>query len=73
MKLKPCPFCGGTNIGWTCYEFPPAGFTDYRMVCGTKMEHGRYIDGCGATTGSCLSLEDAKFVWNRRLFNDGCD
>ena len=68
--LMPCPFCGGTNlfIGTIAEcemqdeSHPDYDFNSrfYTVVCD-------YTEGgCGASIGSCLSVEEAVDVWNRR-------
>lgn len=52
--LKPCPFCGGSNIdasGWASE--------------GTT---GPACDDCGGSVGSCFDPENANVAaWNRRV------
>lgn len=53
-KLKPCPFCGGTDIVIAqTPEFPSGGY----MLCR----------GCYATTRSGIYTDEAVANWNRRV------
>lgn len=60
MKLKPCPFCGGTNA-----VIESNGIGDYYVICGSDDEGE---DSCGARTDDsrCESKEHAAERWNRR-------
>lgn len=54
MKLKPCPFCGGTNL---------------RFTNGTHVaRHANSVlcKDCGAKNGFYLLRENAIKQWNRR-------
>lgn len=53
IKIKTCPFCGD-----------PA--------CNVATISKRYYVrcfGCGATSNTCISLEEAVINWNRRVDN----
>lgn len=54
-ELKPCPFCGKTNI-FVCKEDG-----EYQVVCDFSQE------GCGASSGFRESMKKAVEVWNRRV------
>lgn len=58
IELKPCPFCGRTDI-----HIEPNGIGDYSVVCGHE------LTGCGASTSDyrCESEEQAVERWNRRM------
>ena len=60
-ELKPCPFCGGTNI-----QIESNGIGDYYCVCGDI--DGAY-PGCGARTDDfkCEGKEYAAKRWNQRV------
>ena len=67
-KLKPCPFCGGNNVGFNeckgledCSNFEEcsnAGY--YAVVCDANN------GGCGSASGYRQTAEEAAAVWNRR-------
>lgn len=48
--LKPCPFCGSTNL------VIPQGAPEYWVLC----------DDCNASTEACTLQETAVKRWNRR-------
>lgn len=54
-KLKPCPFCGGTNIHIMDMGYP---HWVYCGDCGARV-HGGVV---GETLGKIASVE----AWNRR-------
>ena len=56
-KIKPCPFCGGTDMFRFVYP--------YRRKPGLR---GCYVrcNGCGATSGNYETIEDAEKAWNER-------
>lgn len=70
MKLKPCPFCGGVDIGIEQQyerhlvlrkrEFKPSTLSE---------EHQVFCRTCGCGTGLRFYLEDAFDAWNRRANN----
>ena len=72
VELKPCPFCGGQNIGFDscklleeCANFEECRLSEYHsIVC--KCIKG----GCGASSGYYLTVEDAIEAWNRRTRHD---
>lgn len=53
--LRPCPFCGGTNV----YLSNSGGI--WKTTCGTWQEKG-----CGATAGIRASEDESREAWNRR-------
>lgn len=74
-ELKPCPFCGNTNIHKTnCRELEDCAHFE---VCDTDILYFAYVcsvnhGGCGATTGYYETEEEAIEAWNRRA-DDGRD
>ena len=67
-ELKPCPFCGGTELIITscveledCNNFAECGGTPNYIVCCDYKQ-----GGCGAASGYCLNEEEAIEAWNRR-------
>ena len=55
-KLKPCPFCGSTDIVITQNNgFLSGGYAMCR--------------GCSATTRSSIYTDEAVANWNRRTYN----
>lgn len=58
--VKPCPFCGGSNLFEESYE-NGIGWR-YRIICGD----------CYATVddGTLRSIEDAVEAWNRRSIDE---
>lgn len=56
IKLKPCPFCGGTA------KIKDAAF---------KKVFWAECTGCGANTSACGNAEEAESVWNKRVVKDG--
>lgn len=69
-ELKPCPFCGGTNIFvGTVAEVKLMDETDedYVLCSGLFQAVCDYnAGGCGASSGCCLSKDAAIAAWNRR-------
>ena len=67
-KLKPCPFCGGTNISISnckelggCENFGECEEDGYiSAVCDFNK------DGCGASSGYYKTKTEAIAAWNRR-------
>ncbi len=60
-ELKPCPFCGSTDI-------------DYGICTGTMRGFG-YVqcENCGAEireVKKCKTADTAIAAWNRRLMDD---
>lgn len=70
-KLKPCPFCGGTNlfVGTIAdVEMQSEDHEDYEYNSEHYVVVCDYTEGgCGASTGggACCE-EEAIEVWNRR-------
>lgn len=65
-KLKPCPFCGSTNIiVSSCKEWEEnyVGECEEYVAVICNSEEG----GCGANSGYCRTEEEAIEVWNRRV------
>lgn len=56
-QLKPCPFCGRTHI-------------ILRRESKHTSLYSCYYAACGATTGLCVSRENAVERWNRRTAHD---
>ena len=57
-KLKPCPFCGGNNLG---YKNIYGGYThEFKVFCRK----------CGSEGSAKGTKRAAKNVWNRRADND---
>lgn len=55
--LKPCPFCGGSNLYQFIYPFKrKPGLRGCYVKC----------NGCGACTGTHETIEEAKNAWNER-------
>lgn len=69
IKLKPCPFCGNTNIYETnCRELEECAHFE---ECDTDIMYFAYVcsvnhGGCGAATGYYEHEEEAIEAWNRR-------
>lgn len=77
-KLKPCPFCGKrvaeisdahelAECGNFEAEECPCESFENAVECGLKIvvcnvQRG----GCGASSGYCLTREQAVYEWNRR-------
>ena len=65
-NLKPCPFCGGTNLNiegkdiWGPNDLPYNPKHIFRIKC-SALE-----GGCGATNGYYRTEEGAIEAWNRR-------
>lgn len=73
IKLKPCPFCGGTKIfvgsvaeielmdkydeNYDLYN------SQFQVVCDS------IAGGCGASSGCCKNKAAAIEAWNRRADN----
>lgn len=59
--LKPCPFCGGTNI-----SILSNGIGDFYAICDGDDEDEAF---CGARTSDrgCETPEGAARRWNRRV------
>lgn len=72
VELKPCPFCGGQNIGADscngleeCANFEECDSQYHAIVCNCNK------GGCGASSGYYPTLEKAIEAWNRRTrFDD---
>ena len=66
-ELKPCPFCGGTNIVMcrepNFWEGHINGY-QYQVVCDAS------CGGCGSSCGYEESITEAREAWNRRAEND---
>lgn len=63
-KLKPCPFCGATEITTSNHSglFIEEGVCEYRVLCTV----------CGANTGwENRTREEAIEAWNRRANDEG--
>ena len=59
MKLKPCPFCGSTEVDFdgTLVPVDSEEWTgDSWVIC----------ENCGCSSAICDSEEEAANVWNRR-------
>jgi len=54
--MKPCPFCGSTNIKEFVYPYLKPGLRGCFVFCAR----------CGAQTGKYKDIEKAKQVWNER-------
>lgn len=60
-KLKPCPFCGRTEM-LTIDSMEDYLKDDiYRILCNIK------DDGCGSSSGWYYSEEEAIRAWNTRI------
>lgn len=71
-KLKPCPFCGGTNIkmyGGICLTMGTIECED----CGAYFEVEIDIDTKKMTEDECTDklCDELMKCWNRRVENDG--
>ena len=71
LKLKPCPFCGGTQlfVGTIAeIEMQDEDHPDYLHSSKIYAVVCDYIKGgCGASTGGgAISKEEAIEAWNRR-------
>lgn len=60
--LKPCPFCGSTDILY----FDNSGYT-----IGPSLSYGMFCTGCGAHTELHDTLDEAIKAWNRRVNDYG--
>ena len=60
MELKPCPFCGSTDV-YISFRYPLLG-EGLRMlvVCNC----------CGCMTAQCRNEDKAVEAWNRRSDNE---
>lgn len=70
-ELKPCPFCGGTNlfIGTIAEcEMQDESHPDYQNNSAVYTVVCDYLEGgCGASTGgSARNENEAISLWNRR-------
>ena len=73
IKLKPCPFCGGTKIFVgsvaeieltdECDENYDSYNSQFQVVCDFN------VGGCGASSGSYRRKTTAIEAWNRRADN----
>lgn len=72
-ELKPCPFCGSTNIAIEYYKDPKENEFPYWQIC---------CDRCGVMTSKCeveyeyvneayeayiSTIEDVINLWNKRV------
>ncbi len=57
QKLKPCPFCGSTDL----YIFHDHGH-NWQVICDCYVR-----EGCGASGGYRHSREEAIEAWNTRV------
>ena len=70
-KLKPCPFCGNTNI----FLGTILRANDYHPGSDDKYDMTHYVavcnyarGGCGSSTGRSYETElEAGAAWNRRV------
>lgn len=61
--LKPCPFCGNTNLYIQMTK--ESGCDDqYQVICNFNW------NGCGASSGYWDTPQEAVDAWNRRVSND---
>ena len=58
-ELKPCPFCGETDILHTV-----------RPLHGITNEHIYTCESCGANVSDFKSIDDAVRSWNNRQIED---
>lgn len=56
IKLKPCPFCGGTDIN--CDHIEPSWTDDYWEIG---------CPDCGTWNSCNKSKDEAIAAWNRRV------
>ena len=59
IELKPCPFCGGTDI-FHSVKSPHEFANDHRYICSS----------CGAKSPLCKSKDEATKGWNSRPIED---
>ena len=71
--LKPCPFCGSTNIfaSWRIAHYITIDLTNFNKNGSVDdrrtQTFGFRCDGCGANNrGDETGLEDAIAIWNKR-------
>ena len=66
-NLKPCPFCGNTNlfVGTKSEIEDESVDSDYYTVCCDYTS-----GGCGAKSGYRMYREDAIALWNSRKSNE---
>ena len=63
-KLKPCPFCGSTNIQYLISgHFQPWDDAEMRLWYHCSC----YDCGAETDTGGCRTMKEATQAWNRRL------
>ncbi|MBW5802222.1 Lar family restriction alleviation protein [Halomonas elongata] len=68
-ELKPCPFCGGTDLGYSTDVVMPDNWHDASVVCsGCDMEGPR--GGSWQDSEADAKVEAAK-AWNRRALPEG--
>lgn len=60
INLKPCPFCGNSNI-YLLKEVAKGYDDQYKVVCNANW------NGCGASSGYYDSTHEAVDAWNRRV------
>lgn len=58
-ELKPCPFCGGKEVGLVDH-ISPQGNKNYTVICVS----------CGASVNTYDKPQQAIRKWNRRADND---
>lgn len=66
--LKPCPFCGGTDIRWNATDEGPR-HVGRRFVCRTCHADGPMIPNLRGVTAEethQMRLDAATEAWNRR-------
>ena len=59
-ELKPCPFCGNTNVYGYKEILPSDDNPQYQVICDW------YYGGCGSSSGYWDSMEECVKAWNRR-------
>lgn len=66
-KLKPCPFCGGTEIRILCSErLIQKDGEIQRITVSHSTVYKCSCEKCGGGTGMMYSELAAREVWNRR-------
>ena len=69
IKLKPCPFCGGHNLGYTRLYTPLPDFEDkgaqWLVQCRECQINFIFINRC--------EEKELRKIWNRRADNEHTD
>ena len=66
LELKPCPFCGGTDIRVQWSERTTAKDGDFGTYISRSTLYKCFCAKCSCGTGMMYSELAAREVWNRR-------